>query len=235
MANSYFQFKQFTIHQDHCAMKVTTDACLFGGWCVEQVREMKPGNALDIGAGTGLLSMMLAQENSFPIDALEIDADAAKQAAQNVAAAGYRNITVQEADIITAALPKYDLVISNPPFYEQELLPQSQAKQRAHHHGGLRWEELFRVISNCLSGNGTVLLLLPYKRHRDLEPLLSANGLHLRKEVTVFPTASPNATRLMIAASNTAGAVAREEITIKNGADYSERFVQLLRPYYLYL
>src|ERR1700741_3856121 len=103
MANSYFQFKQFTINQDRCAMKVTTDACLFGGWVANEVKsqKLKVKNVVDAGTGTGVLSLMLAQKNPLAIiDAVEIEEDAYEQARGNIAASPFTNmINVIRGDV----------------------------------------------------------------------------------------------------------------------------------------
>src|SRR5882724_8546870 len=123
MANTYFQFKQFTIHQDRCAMKVTTDACLFGAWATVGIRKLAPEakTILDIGSGTGLLSLMIAQQCDVLIDAVEIDKAAAAQAKENSTASPWKEkIMVIEGDIRYMArypINRYDIVICNPPFY----------------------------------------------------------------------------------------------------------------------
>ncbi len=126
MANSYFQFKQFTVHQDRCAMKVTTDSCLFGSWIADKIEKEDSAisNCLDIGTGTGLLSLMVAQKNAgIKIEAIEIDNDASSQAKENIASSPFsENINVIHADVKEYVLEnKYDIIISNPPFYEKEL------------------------------------------------------------------------------------------------------------------
>src|SRR5262249_33933395 len=135
MPNSYFQFKEFTVYQERCVMKVTTDACVFGAWVAQDVTDVQ--NVLDIGTGTGLLPLMLAQRHpSITIDAIEIDKESFEQAKENVAISPFaEHIQVINDDAKAfSSWKKYDLVISNPPFYEKELASSDHKKNIAHHH-----------------------------------------------------------------------------------------------------
>ncbi|MBL7730209.1 MAG: methyltransferase, partial [Chitinophagaceae bacterium] len=140
MSNTCFKFKQFLINQDRCAMKVTTDACLFGAWVAERLRNAE-GNCLDIGTGTGLLSLMLAQKAAgiFTV-AVEIDADCAEQARENIEASPWKQqVVVKEADILQyTPANQYDFIISNPPFYQDDLKSPDTRKNVAHHDHGLQ-------------------------------------------------------------------------------------------------
>ena len=119
MSNNYFQFKQFTIHQDKCAMKVCTDACLFGAFVANEIQDKTINHILDIGAGTGLLSLMLAQKSNAAIDAVEIDKSTYEQAEENISQSSWKEkITVYNSGIADFySNYKYDLIISNPPFF----------------------------------------------------------------------------------------------------------------------
>ncbi|TCZ69080.1 methyltransferase domain-containing protein [Flaviaesturariibacter aridisoli] len=234
MPNPFFRFKQFTICHDRCAMKVTTDACLFGAWCAALL-EGHSGTALDIGTGTGLLALMLAQKTALQIDAVELDTEAALQAAENRTAAGLANVRIITGDIRTLDLPRYDLIISNPPFYEAEIVSADARKRSAHHDGGLTWKELFGVIGRLLTEQGKAYLLLPAKRRKDLDRFLRENGLHLQQLVQVRPTERQDASRLMVAIGRNPQPLEEESLVIADIKGYTPRFSELLKDYYLYL
>src|SRR5690242_3549572 len=126
MGNNYFQFKQFKVTQEHAAMKVTTDSCLFGAWAAKEALDSGSGkhavNLLDIGTGTGLLSLMVSQKIPVHIDAVEIEPGAASEAKANIDASPWAHtIHLHAADIISFENEKqYDIILSNPPFYENE-------------------------------------------------------------------------------------------------------------------
>lgn len=244
MANNYFRFKQFTVQQDLCAMKVTTDGCLFGAWCaVEISKRLEGGNitlpakALDIGTGTGLLSLMVAQKTALQFDAVEIDAAAAAQAAGNVATSPFSGqIKVRESDVLRLKEQAYGVIFSNPPFYENELKSGNYAKDTAHHSHQLTWAELFAAIHRLLHADGVFFLLLPAKREGELEGYLKKQGLYVNRIVRVKQTTRHTPFRLMVQGSRTASAIAEESLSIKDEhQQYTPEFTALLKDYYLYL
>jgi tRNA1Val (adenine37-N6)-methyltransferase len=240
MPNSYFQFKQFTVQQDRCAMKVTTDACLFGAWVAKQVKGEKSDlrNVLDAGTGTALLSLMYAQENlRAAIDAIEIDDEAVGQAKENVEASPFtKRIHVLHGDIKTFEFKKkYDLIISNPPFYENELRSGNTKKNIAHHHEGLLLEELLTIIKETISGTGIFSLLLPYKRNKEIKNLLQ--DFHIRQLCFIRQTIDHDYFRIMLAGTlknEIETETIIDEISIRNDQQqYTEEFIELLKDYYL--
>jgi len=244
MPNSYFQFEQFTIHQDKCAMKVTTDTCLFGAWVVALIKNEKLviNNCLDIGTGTGLLALMFAQKHEDAIiDAIEIVTDSAEQAKENVMTSPWKErINVITADVKNYLFSKkYDLIISNPPFYENELKGGNSKKNIAHHNEGLLLEELLVVIKNNLNTNGRFCLLLPFKRNEEIKNLLLKNEFEISKLNLVKQSVKHDYFRIMLMGKfNTGGTVKTEfdEIAVwKDQQAYTSEFKNLLKDYYLYL
>lgn len=240
MPNPFFQFKQFTIHHDRCAMKVTTDACLFGAWTANEIQNSKAKiqNTLEIGCGTGLLSLMMAQKNNIHIDAIEINKEATEQAKENIAVSLWGDrITVINEDILKwTTSKKYDCIVSNPPFYETELKSPKHTKNIAHHNEGLKLNELFNFIKNHLSENGVFYLLLPEKRKAELEDLLKQYHFYLHTQIEVTQTINHTPFRVMIKAGNKKQDAVAKEMAIKNNSnEYTPEFIELLKDYYLHL
>ena len=244
MANNYFQFKQFTIHQELSAMKVTTDGCLFGAWTANAIHELKLPvmNALDIGCGTGLLSLMVAQLNpDIVLESVEIDEPAAQEAAQNISAAGKKaTIHIFHQDILQyQPHKKYSIIFSNPPFYEKELKGYNSARNTAHHNEGLRIDELLDWCKNWLEDNGRIYLLLPFKRETEVHEKINTAGFVVNRLTRVRPSARHGYFRCMLEMQfNTQQftGTLTDELAVKDELDqYTSDFTTLLRDYYLYL
>lgn len=177
MPNSYFQFKQFTIHQDLCAMKVSTDACLLGAWAAV---EKGNTNALDIGCGTGVLSLMLAQKsNEIKIHAIDLDKDAAQQANQNFLNSKFVNqLSVQHIALQDFNSDKqFDVIISNPPYFENSLLSANDKLNKAKHETTLTLPELLNKVNRLLSNTGNFYLVLPIFREEEIIELALVENL----------------------------------------------------------
>ena len=240
MANNYFQFKQFVIHQDRCAMKVSTDACLFGAWVASDMQNMERASTkiLDIGTGTGLISLMTAQKNVGNFDAVEIDIEIAAQAKENAAASPWKdNIRIFTGDIKSFYPSEcYDVIISNPPFYENELSSTGVKKNIAHHSAELTINEVLDSIKNLLKKDGRFYLLLPFKRWNEIEKLLEVHHLYIQQKITVKPSHRHPPFRVMVRGGFKKQLLQDLELSIKDDDDnYTMQFTQLLKDYYLYL
>ena len=243
MSNSFFRFKQFIIHQDKCAMKVTTDACLFGAWVADKINDLesKALNGLDIGCGTGLLSLMLAQKCDMDIDAVEIDEETSLQAIENEEACSFKNaINIINTDVRSYhAEKKYDIIISNPPFYENELKSDSSKKNTAHHSDNLTLDEVLWTIKKNLSKDGLFFLLLPFKRESEIRGLVRESGMKITQITVVRQSVNHDYFRVMLMGKNNSEDSAEiifDEISIcDERQQYTEEFVHLLEDYYLHL
>jgi tRNA1Val (adenine37-N6)-methyltransferase len=237
MSNTFFRFKQFTIHQQHAAMKVTTDACLFGAVVAEAVKGKPVNRVLDIGAGTGLLSLMIAQGTAALIDAVEIEKAAAMEAQQNFNASPWKErLQLFNTDIKDFNRDQYDLVISNPPFYEQDLLSPDRQKNAAKHDSTLTLDVLLQKAVELLAPGGQLALLLPFHRLEYCVGLARQHNLFLTKRIQVKHTAAHNYFRCILFFEKTPVVVQEETIIIKEASNvYTKRFTELLQEYYLYL
>ncbi|MBS1627390.1 MAG: methyltransferase [Bacteroidetes bacterium] len=238
MSNHYFQFKQFIVQQENCAMKVTTDACLFGAWVANKIEKLKLENVLDIGAGTGLLSLMLAQKTKAFIQSIEVDEQATIQAEQNFRQSCWSDrlqthySSIQNFTITTNQ--QFDFIIANPPFYEHNLKSNDKQKNMAHHSTLLSLDVLMNCIKKLLSSKGYFAVLLPYARADYFLQL--AKDFCLVEKMNVKQTPNHSYFRSMLLFRMQPVHSIETNIVIKQNNDaYSFEFSELLKDYYLYL
>ena len=222
-------------------MKVCTDACLFGAMVSEYFKETGINNMLDIGTGTGLLSLMFAQKNPDTfIDAVEIDEAAAMQAVTNFQASPWKerlniyNTSIQQFN--HPAIKQYSLIVSNPPFFEKDLRSDDAKRNLALHSEELSFEELIEAAQKNIYPNGIFVVLLPFHRTFFFEELATKNNFCLYKKISVKQTPAHNYFRSVLFFSRHQSASAENEIIIKTAQNqYSPEFTGLLKDYYLNL
>lgn len=235
---TWFQFKEFTIHQENTAMKVCTDACLFGAWVANKIElnEINVANILDIGCGTGLLSLMLAQKTQAQIDAVEIDKSAFIQAKENFNSTERKEqINIHYGSIINfKSSKKYGLIISNPPFYENQLKSVDAARNKAMHATTLSYKDLIIALKNNLAQGGSAAVLLPYYAVKEFEETLSNHQLFIYEKCNVSHSPKHPFFRKMVIISRIKKVTTEYSMSIKNNNNfYSEEFIKLLKDYYL--
>jgi tRNA1Val (adenine37-N6)-methyltransferase len=234
MTKNSFTFKHFTINQDRCAMKVCTDACILGAsTAVENVK-----NILDIGTGTGLLALMLAQRTDAKIDAVEIEENAYNQALNNVSESKFSDIiTIYHQDIQSYnAANSYDLIISNPPFYQKSLKSPDTQTNKALHAVELTFDELIASVIRLLKPDGRFIVLLPPFEVEKLIQIAQKKELYLSKKILIRHDESKPVFRIIATFQNLQVLDYQEEILViheKDGKTYSEKFRDLLKDYYL--
>lgn len=232
MANTFFEFKQFKVHQDKTAMKVCTDACIQGAFTAARMPAV--AKVLDIGTGTGLLSLMLAQQSAAAIDAIELDEQAALQAAANFEASPWGDrLNVILCDVREHVGVKYPFIITNPPFYENDLKSPSHTRNAAMHAVSLGYEELLAAISRLLSKDGSFSILLPYEGFQRFREM--ASSFSLRELLLVRQTPAHDYFRA-VGIFGPSGDLNTAEIAIYDAQrKYTPEFSALLQQYYLYL
>jgi tRNA1Val (adenine37-N6)-methyltransferase len=242
MSNTYFQFKEFTVHQDQTAMKVCTDACLFGGWVAEQIQHSSSNvqHILDIGTGTGLLSLMLGQKTSAHIDAVEIDEAAAQQAGENFRTSPWNNrLRLHHSSIQQFNQPNhelYDAILSNPPFFNKSLKSSDDKKNIAKHTDELSYDVLSSTVYSLLNDDGKFYILLPYALLDSFNVIAEKQHLYLQAKINIRQTEKHSYFRTIgVYTKHVSIHVEESEITIKINNEYSPEFTNLLKDYYLHL
>ncbi len=218
-------------------MKVSTEACILGAWFGNQDLDHK--TVLDIGAGTGLLMLMLAQKRVGKFHGIEIDADAAAQLKENILQSPWNeNCYVLEGDIRSYPLPVvYDFIISNPPFYEKQLSSPSDSVNLARHSSTLTLEELIKAIDANLSNEGSFGIILPIERAIYFEQLAKDKKFSLIQKLNISHSPSHSPIRSILHFSRKAEKypIVQQLAICDLEGNYSVEFTLLLKDFYLYL
>ena len=235
MPNQYFKFKQFTVYQDKCAMKVGTDGVLLGAWTTVE----NASNVLDIGTGTGLIALMLAQRSNAKIDAVEIDRNACVQAQENVNHSPWDhriNIIHQSFQNFSKETEaKYDLIVSNPPYFQNPLTAPEESRAKARHNTNLQLIDIIEGVLNCLSELGTLSLILPYIEGSLFIAKAAEQGLYCVRKTNVLPKPGQKPKRLLLEFQQSKRPFTEQQLVVELNKrhQYSDDYKNLTKDFYL--
>jgi tRNA1Val (adenine37-N6)-methyltransferase len=233
MTNNYFSFKQFTIYQDKSAFKVGTDGVLLGACAdIAGVRSI-----LDIGSGTGLISIMLAQRCSAEITAIEPDHESFIQTCENVSRCDWHNrIKVENSDLQNFDLKhKFDLIVTNPPFFSDSLKSPDPRKSVARHNDSLTTDEILKGVVKFMNDNGRLQLILPYVEGNVFIADAHKYGLYCNNILKIRPLPTSEIRRLILTFSRLQKKPAESFLTIERGRrhEFTEEYINLTKDFYL--
>ena len=231
-----FIFKQFEIHQDRCAMKIGTDSVLLGSWASI---ENNPSSILDIGAGTGVLALMMAQRHqSETIDAIEIDDDAYEQCVENFEQSpwGDRLFCYHASleEFVDEIEDRYDLIISNPPFYNDTYKSENEQRDLARFSDAMPFRHLIESVSKLLSKNGWFSVVIPFSKEKDFIVLASKEHLFPNRILRVKGSPSSEIKRSLIEFSFQETDAEIQELIIETSRhQYTDDYIKLTKEFYL--
>lgn len=231
-----FNFKQFHVNQDRCAMKIGTDGVLLGAWTPII---NNPYNVLDIGAGTGILSLMLAQRsNAEQIDAIEIDEDAYEQCVENFEASPWGDklfcFHAGLDEFVDEPEDEYDLIISNPPFYTDDYKSDNTSRDLARFEDALPFEELIEAAALLLSDNGIFSVIIPFKEEERFISMCKELDLFPLKITRVKGTPTSEIKRSLLAFCRMEQTPLIDELVIEiSRHNYTSEYIELTKDFYL--
>lgn len=233
MANPFFQFKKFTIHHDRCAMKVGTDGVLLGAWTnIEESNKI-----LDIGTGTGLIALMLAQRcPNAHITAIDLDKDAIIQAQENILASPWKDrVEAIQHDICTfSPSTNFDTIVSNPPYFNNSLKCTDNQRNTARHTDTLDADRLLDKVSNTLTSDGCFSLIIPSEQTEDIISTALKKGLHLTRHTKVVTRPGLPPKRSLMEFRKTPTICQTNELIVELERHvYSKEYISLTKEFYL--
>jgi tRNA1Val (adenine37-N6)-methyltransferase len=234
---SKFQFKQFSLEQDRCAMKIGTDGVLLGAWAPI---ENNPFSILDIGTGTGIIALMLAQRShAEQIDALEIDEDAYEQAVDNFENSPWSDrlfcFHAGVDEFVEEPEDEYDLIVSNPPFYTEDYKTENPQRDLARFAEALPFEDLIEAAALLLSENGIFSVIIPFKEEENFVAISKEYELHPIKITRVKGNPTSEIKRSLLAFTrNESDTILTNELIIETGRHiYTPEYIELTKDFYL--
>jgi tRNA1Val (adenine37-N6)-methyltransferase len=236
LPNQYFQFKQFKIQQDKTAMKVGTDGVLLGAWASAKACR----RILDVGTGTGLIAIMMAQRSNAEIDAVEPEENAFIQARENINNCPWReriylrNMRLQDFAEHHESL--FDLIVTNPPWFSKSLSSPSQERTRARHTVSLSYHDLLDGSNKMLNEEGILSLILPYGEKKVFIDMATNKGLFCKRITHVKPLPGRKPKRVLLEFSYREEEPVENQITIEKGPRhvFTEEYVEMTKDFYLY-
>lgn len=229
-----FRFKQFSVRNDKSAMKVGTDGVLLGAWA--DVTSAK--RVLDIGTGTGLIALMIAQRCNAKITAVEIDNDAACEASQNFLESPWaERLSVEKADFEIYAnecTEKYDVIVSNPPYFVNSLECPDDKRTKARHTDSLSYNTLIEGASKLLTESGSIFLITPSDVEEIIDKCVKAYGMYVVEKVYVCPVVNGLPKRILWKISKNNSVLKESDFAIEiDRHKYTQEYISLTREYYL--
>src|ERR1043165_8171653 len=235
MSNHTFAFKQFSIIQDKCAMKVGTDAVLLGSW----VNASHAKTILDIGTGTGVIALMLAQKSAARIDAIDIDKNAFIQATENVNNCPWKDhIDVHHISLQQFAKEsdhKYDIIVSNPPYFVDSSKASEESRTNARHTDQLPFKELLDGVLKLLHPTGKFYVILPTKESELFRDEAEKHKFFLTKQTRIITRTDKPEKRLLMRYEFIQRAFSEDSITIEKDErhSYTDEYKEMTKDYYL--
>lgn len=235
---AHFQFKQFSVYQDLSAMKVGTDAVLLGAWAPIS---HAPDSILDIGSGTGVIALILAQRSPANlIDAVEIEDQAYIQSVENFENSPWADrLFCYHADFVefySEMDEKYELIVSNPPYFEQPngTIPTTDQRQKARFTSSLAFDSLLKGAAKLLAKTGKFALILPFSQEQTILELAEKQGLHLQKLTRVKGHANSSIKRSLMAFGFDQTNVTPQELIVEESRhQYTPAYRDLTKAFYL--
>lgn len=229
-----FRFKQFEVHHAKATMKVGTDAVLLGAWTELSGHEHR---ILDIGTGSGVIALMLAQRSTAGahIDAIDIDRASLEEARQNFDLSPWApRLHAIRSAVQTYASDAYDLIVSNPPYFVNSLHPPNDTRMRARHAVSLSYAELIAAVVRLLAGHGSFNVILPAPSLHQFTNIAGAAGLHCRKSCGFKTRQHKPVERYLLSFARADGPRPEETLTLYgDGTDWTAEYKALTDPFYL--